>query len=89
VVPAFHGGLLGDPNADAMIQDVLGGGSPSDSSLLSVAERIIGPASSAWQVPELPLSINSAWSQPASPDSGGVPSCSSIRTELASQLAAG
>jgi hypothetical protein len=89
VVPAFHGGLLGDPNADAMIQDVLGGGSPSDSSLLSVAERIIGPASSAWQVPELPLSINSAWSQPTGPDSGGVPSCSSIRTELASQLAAG
>jgi alpha-beta hydrolase superfamily lysophospholipase len=91
VVPAFHGGLLGDPTADAMIQDVLGGGTPSNSGLWSVAERVIGPASSAWQVPDLPLSINSAWSQPTSPNSvgGGAPSCSSIRTELAGQLAAG
>ena len=91
VVPAFHGGLLGDPTADTMIQDVLGGGTPSNSGLWSVAERVIGPASSAWQVPDLPLSINSAWSQPTSPDSagGGAPSCSIIRTELAGQLAAG
>jgi hypothetical protein len=91
VVPAFHGGLLGDPTADAMIQDVLGGGTPSDSSLLSVAEQVIGPASSAWQVPDLPLSINGAWPQPTGPNSvgNGAPSCSSIRTELAGQLAAG
>ncbi|HEY1635271.1 MAG TPA: hypothetical protein VGF64_10970, partial [Acidimicrobiales bacterium] len=81
----------GDPTADAMIQDVLGGGTPSDSSLLSVAEQVIGPASSAWQVPDLPLSINGAWPQPTGPNSvgGGAPSCSSIRTELAGQLAAG
>ncbi|HEX6476181.1 MAG TPA: hypothetical protein VF005_02820, partial [Acidimicrobiales bacterium] len=90
VVPAFHGGLLGDRTADAMIQEVLGGRTPSDSSIWSVAEQVIGPASSAWQVPDLPLSINSAWSQPTGPNSvgSGAPSCSSIRTELAGQLAA-
>ncbi len=89
VVPAFHGGLLGDPSADAVIQQVLGGGTPSDSSLWSLAEQVIGPASSAWQVPELPLSLNSAWSGGGDPALGGAVDCSAIRTQLASQLAAG
>jgi len=89
VVPAFHGGLLGDPSADAVIQQVLGGGTPSDSSLWSLAEQVIGPASSAWQVPALPLSLNSAWSGGGDPSLGGSVDCSAIRTQLASQLAAG
>jgi hypothetical protein len=88
VVPAFHGGLLGDPSADRMIEDVLGGGTPSDSSLWTLAEQVIGPASSAWQVPELPLSFNNAWSGGGSVPGGDV-SCSTISTQLASQLAAG
>jgi hypothetical protein len=89
VVPAFHGGLLGDPTADRVIQDVLGGGTPSDSSLWSLAEQVIGPASSAWQVPDLPLSLNNAWSAGGGSVSGGSVSCSAISTQLASQLAAG
>jgi hypothetical protein len=90
VVPAFHGGLLGDPNADAVIERVLGGQTPSGSNLLSVAEQLIGPASSAWQVPALPLPLNKEWSQPAGSGSaaGSSPSCSSISNELAVQLAA-
>jgi hypothetical protein len=89
-VPAFHGGLLGDPNADAVIERVLGGQTPSGSNLLSVAEQLIGPASSAWQVPALPLPLNKQWSQPAGSGSaaGSSPSCSSISNELAVQLAA-
>jgi hypothetical protein len=89
VVPAFHGGLLGDPTADRVIQDVLGGGTPADSSLWSVAEHVIGPASSAWQVPDLPLSINNAWSAGGGSVTGGSVSCAAISTQLASQLAAG
>jgi hypothetical protein len=90
VVPAFHGGLLGDPNADAVIQRVLGGGTPSGSDLWSVAEHVISPASSAWQVPALPLPLNKVWSQPAGSGSvpGGSPSCASISDQLAVQLAA-
>jgi hypothetical protein len=91
VVPAFHGGLLGDPNADTVIDRVLGGRTPSGSSLWSVAEQLIGPASSAWQVPALPLPLNKEWSQPAGSGSlpGSSPSCSTISNELAVQLAAG
>jgi hypothetical protein len=89
VVPAFHGGLLGDPTADRVIQDVLGGGTPSHSSLWSLAEQVIGPASSAWQVPDLPLSLNNAWSAGGGSVSGGSVSCSAISTQLANQLAAG
>ena len=89
MVPAFHGGLLGDPTADAVIQRVLGGGQPSDSSLWSLAEQVIGPASSAWQVPELPLSLNKAWSGGGGSVPGRSVDCSAIRTQLASQLAAG
>jgi hypothetical protein len=72
-----------------VIQDVLGGGTPSDSSLWSLAEQVIGPASSAWQVPDLPLSLNNAWSAGGGSVSGGSVSCSAISTQLASQLAAG
>jgi hypothetical protein len=88
VVPAFHGGLLGDPNADGLIQQVLGGGTPSDSSLWSVAEQVIGPASSAWQVPDLPLSLNKAWSSGGGSNPGSAVDCSTIRTQLTAQLAA-
>jgi hypothetical protein len=89
VVPAFHGGHLGDPNADGVNQRVLGGRAPSDSSLWSVAEEVIGPASSAWQVPDLPLSLNKAWSGGGSALGGSVVDCSAIRTQLSAQLAAG
>jgi hypothetical protein len=88
VVPAFHGGLLGDPNADALIQQELGGGTPSDSSLWSVAEEVIGPASSAWQVPDLPLSLNKAWSSGGDSSLGSAVDCSTIRSQLTAQLAA-
>ena len=91
VVPAFHGGLLGDRNADSVIQEVLSGGTPSGSDVWSLAEDLIGPASSAWEVPELPLHLNNVWSTPsgATSSGGGSVSCSTVRTQLASQLAAG
>lgn len=51
VVPAFHGGLLGDGDVEEEIAAVLEGKSLRGNSLLNAAEHVVADASAAWQVP--------------------------------------
>jgi hypothetical protein len=53
VVPAFHGGLLGDTQVLPMVSDFLSGRQVSapDNSLREAAE-LITSASSAWRMPD-------------------------------------
>ncbi len=51
VVPAFHGGLLGNHDVEAQIAAVLEGRSLRGSALLDAAEHLVSDASAAWQVP--------------------------------------
>jgi hypothetical protein len=60
VVPAFHGGLLGNPQARQMVQEVLNGDSDIHSGLgLRRAAQVISAAASAWRMPDLhPLCLS-------------------------------
>ena len=78
VVPAFHGGLLGSGAVDRTISLRLDGGRVPSYNAWSVVERVLRVASSAWQVPPLPLSLNPAWGHPP----GRSPSCASIAAVL-------
>jgi hypothetical protein len=56
VVPAFHGGLLGDPNVLPTVTDFLSGGQATavadkDGRLRAAAEAIAG-AATAWRMPQ-------------------------------------
>lgn len=86
VVPAFHGGMLGDPTAQEAISQALSGSLPP-SSAWSVAEDIIRPAAAAWQVPNLQASLNPAWELGGSEGGDGLPSCEQIRAQLSTRLA--
>lgn len=57
VVPAFHGGLLGDPAVRADVRKVLHGGNPPASGLWTRAARVFSAATSAWRVPVLAGSL--------------------------------
>jgi len=56
-VDAFHGGLLGDASVRQMVEDFLGGGTPSRDSPsqrgLRRAATLIAAAGTAWRMPEL------------------------------------
>jgi hypothetical protein len=66
IIPAFHGGLLGNGSAHRAIALQLQGHGLPGLPVWSVAERLIEGASSAWQVPTLPLTLNRAWSHGSS-----------------------
>lgn len=51
VVPAFHGGLLGDRVVRQEVGTVLEGRALSGSAVLDAAEHLVSDASAAWQVP--------------------------------------
>jgi hypothetical protein len=53
VVPAFHGGLRGRPEVQAMIRSWVLGGDLEGSDLWLVVNRVIAGTASAWQVPSL------------------------------------
>jgi hypothetical protein len=53
VVPAFHGGLIETPAAARLVSQVLRHGRVDDDRALSLAEKAISYAASAWQVPSL------------------------------------
>lgn len=73
VIASFHDGTLGNPAADRIIESVLRGGKLPTNATLSAADQVLRGASSAWQVPELALSLNPAWSAvPVAADPGGV-----------------
>lgn len=61
VVPAFHGGLIGSPAADRVIDEVLDGRTPATTTGWTLADTVIRRASAAWQVPTLVRSDNPVW----------------------------
>ena len=80
VVPAFHSGALGNPASDQAIERFLATGRVAGSTTWADVDHVIGPASAAWQVPALALSLNPAWS--LTPPSSTA-NCSSARRGLA------
>ncbi len=78
VVPAFHGGLLSSGAVHNTIALRLDGGKVPRYDIWSSVERVVRVASSAWQVPPLPLSLNPAWGDPP----GRSPTCASMASAL-------
>jgi hypothetical protein len=62
VVPQFHGGLLGTRGVADAIEVVLSGEKLPKLTAWSIGSEIVRGAAGSWQVPELPLSLNKAWS---------------------------
>jgi hypothetical protein len=78
VVPAFHGGLLGDATTARAVAAVLDGRRPPDgSSWWSTVGDAVNALSSAWQAPGLEASLEPSWE--GQPDSGD---CAGVRREL-------
>jgi hypothetical protein len=63
VVPGFHGGLLGDHHVQRLVAAFLRSGVPPRSTALDVTDRAIAAGAAAWQVPDLEVSANPAWSR--------------------------
>ena len=61
VVPAFHSGTLGDPNADTAVTDVLEHRSLPRYDGWTFFEHVLRPVSAVWQVPQLATSVDPAW----------------------------
>jgi hypothetical protein len=78
VVPAFHGGLLGDESVLRTVSTYLQDGKVSPAAIWPVAQQILRASAAAWQVPELPLTLNQAWSGPG----GRSPSCDAMAASL-------
>lgn len=88
VLPAFHGGMLSNPTADRAIHRLLSGHQLVPTPGWALADRVIRSAAAAWQVPELALPLNPAWSSPGGQPGPVQSPCSHIRGQLASQLGA-
>lgn len=82
VVPAFHGGLLGNPAADRAVALEIDGQPIPRFTRWALTERVLRAAASAWQVPVLPLTINKAWAEPRRD-----PSCADISKRLQASVA--
>jgi hypothetical protein len=78
VLPAFHGGLLADEGARQAVSTYLVHGTVEATTVWPVAQQILRASAAAWQVPELPLTINQGWSGP----SGRSPSCDAMAVSL-------
>jgi hypothetical protein len=78
VVPAFHGGLLADDAARQVVSTYLEHGTVSTATVWPVAQQILRASAAAWQVPELPLTLNRGWSGPQ----GRSPSCDAMAASL-------
>ena len=64
VVPGFHGAALAPGEIGGVLHQRLVDGSASASALFGGGGRFVRAAAAAWQVPELPMSLNPAWSAP-------------------------
>ena len=73
VVPAVHGGLLSNPTARAAVVDAIHGRRPARDEAWAGVEGALRLVAAPWQVPELPLTLNPAWTPPATGRSGCVP----------------
>lgn len=78
VVPAFHGGLLANDRIREAVSGYLEHGRVEPATVWPVAQEILRASAAAWQVPELPLTVNPAWSGP----SGRSPSCDAMAASL-------
>jgi hypothetical protein len=78
VVPAFHGGLLADDGVRRAVSTYLQHGTVAPATVWPVAQQILRASAAAWQVPELPLTLNQGWSGPG----GRSPSCDAMATSL-------
>ena len=78
VVPAFHGGLLAEGSVRHVVEDYLQHGTVPAATIWPVAQQILRASAAAWQVPELPLTLNKDWSGPA----GRSPSCDAMTASL-------
>ncbi len=61
VVPAFHGGLLGDHTTARLIDDVLAGRSATGSGAWAGTGDAVGSIAAAWQTPSLAKGLEPAW----------------------------
>jgi hypothetical protein len=77
VVPAFHGGLLGDHATATLIADVLDGRPAAGSSFWRGASSVVGALGSAWQAPGLGRGLEPAWR--TLPDPGD---CDAVRAAI-------
>src|SRR6266581_2460036 len=78
VVPAFHGGLLADDRVRQAVSTYLQHGTVDTATVWPVAQQILRASAAAWQVPELPLTLNQDWNGPA----GRSPSCDAMAASL-------
>ncbi|HEY6316710.1 MAG TPA: hypothetical protein VI462_02340 [Acidimicrobiia bacterium] len=73
VVPAFHGGLLGDHTTAGLIDDVLAGRPTSASGFWAGTGDVVGALAAGWQAPGLATGLEPAWrSLPSPSDCAGV-----------------
>jgi hypothetical protein len=73
VVPAFHGGLLGDHTTARLIDDVLAGRPASGSGFWAGTGDVVGALAAGWQAPGLARDLEPAWrALPAPSDCGAV-----------------
>ena len=91
VVPAFHGGLLGDKTVERMVRQDLEGNAPRTETSWTTAGAMIRGAAAAWQVPDLPVQLNPVWQSTEHP---GLASpvrsarCDAVRSELRAMVGA-
>ncbi len=78
MVPAFHGGLLADDRVRQAVSTYLEDGKVAPATVWPVAQEILRASAAAWQVPELPLTLNQDWNGPA----GRSPSCDAMAASL-------
>jgi hypothetical protein len=77
VVPAFHGGLLGDHTSAELLRHVLRGEPATGSSFWSGVADVVNAGGAAWQAPDLVTSLVPRWhSLPEADD------CAAVRAEL-------
>jgi hypothetical protein len=78
VVPAFHGGLLGDATTARTIAEVLDGRpQPEGSGLWAAVGDAVNALASPWQAPGLEASLQPSWRGQADADD-----CGAVRREL-------
>jgi hypothetical protein len=82
VVPALHGGLLGDPTTQRLIRAVLRGRRVDGSGGWAFGADILNAGAAAWQAPSLLPALEPTWRaalEDADADDGG---CAALRAEI-------
>jgi hypothetical protein len=81
VVPAFHGGLLGDDTTQGLIRDVLADDPVDGSDFWASVGDVINAGAAAWQAPDLVRSLEPGWNGDAD-----ATECKNVRAALRSWL---